>query len=112
MVSVICVTAGLGSRVSTRLLPPVMPVTLTLIWLASRYGLSLGARGTLTVPVSWPDGMVITAPLDRVMVRSLVPAWVTVAVYVSTPPASVMLGVALRLRVEGCSARLPLPAEA
>ena len=80
MVSVICVTAGLGSRVNTRLPPPVVPVTLTLIWLGSMYGLSFGARGTLTVPVSWPDGIVITAPLDKVMVRSLVEAWVTVAV--------------------------------
>ena len=80
MVSVICVTAGLGSMVNTRLPPPVVPVTPTLIWLGSLYGVSLGARGTLTVPVSWPDGIVITAPLDKVTVRSLLDGRVTVAV--------------------------------
>ncbi len=80
MVSVICVTAGFGSIVSTRLLPPVVPVTFTLIWLGSMYGLSFGASGTLTVPVSWPAVMVITAPLDRVMLRSLIGGCVTVAV--------------------------------
>ena len=80
MVSVTWVTAGFGSTVNTRLVPPVVPVTLTLIWLGSMYGLSFGASGTLTVPVNWPAVMVITAPLDRVMVRSLTGACVTVAV--------------------------------
>ncbi len=58
----------------------MVPVTLTVIWLASMYGLSLGASGTLTVPVSWPALIVITAPLDRVMLKSLEGACVTVAV--------------------------------
>ncbi|MNM97738.1 hypothetical protein D3C81_1102510 [compost metagenome] len=62
--------------------------------------MSFGASGTLTVPVVAPAGITITAPLDRVMVRSVSGAWVRVAVYTSTPPASVMDGVALRLRVE------------
>ena len=80
MVSVIWVTAGVGSMVSTTLPPPVVPVTVTLICDGSIYGLSFGASGTLTLPVVEPAGITITAPLDRVMVRSLRGAWVRFAV--------------------------------
>ncbi|CAM3366768.1 hypothetical protein PSGE105469_28730 [Pseudomonas gessardii] len=80
MVSVIWVTAGVGSVVTIRLAPPVVPVMVTVIWPGSMYGLSLGAKGTLTEPVNWPAGMVITEPLDRVTFRSPLDAWVTVAV--------------------------------
>ncbi|MNZ93217.1 hypothetical protein D3C78_1122750 [compost metagenome] len=54
----------------------------------------------MTVPVVEPAGITITAPLDKVTVRSLSGTWVRVAVYTSTPPASVMVGVALRLRTD------------
>ncbi|MNR02238.1 hypothetical protein D3C85_1180810 [compost metagenome] len=62
--------------------------------------MSFAASGTLAVPVVEPAGITITAPLDKVTVRSLSGTWVRVAVYTSTPPASVMVGVALRLRTD------------
>ncbi len=103
-VSVTCVVAGIVGGVTVMPLPPLVPVTVTSIWVGSLYTVSFGASGTLTVPVVAPAGMTMTAPLDRVIVRSVSGAWVRVAVYTSTPPASVMVGVALRLRVESRSA--------
>ncbi|CRM64165.1 hypothetical protein [Pseudomonas sp. 25 E 4] len=50
MVSLTCVTAGVGSVVTTTLPPPVVPVMVAEIDEASRYGVSLPAKVTFSAP--------------------------------------------------------------
>ncbi|MNJ52272.1 hypothetical protein D3C77_475990 [compost metagenome] len=79
MVSVIWVTAGVVSGVTTRPPPPVVPVMVAEISVPSRYTVSFGGMVTLTLPVVWPALMMMIWPLDRVTVRSVSGGWPRVA---------------------------------
>ena len=79
IVSVMAVLAELGSM-ATRMPPPEVLAICAETEPGSTYTSSLAGNGTLMLPLVCPAAIRMTAPLDKVTLRSLSGAWVMVAV--------------------------------